>query len=324
LERQWSSTPGRKTVPLGKILGAPPVVFLGLISYSLYLWHWPLIVFADPLSAGLFSAAQSTGVSRRRLFLAALSWRFVEQPFRGRASPINRQVLFIGAAVAVGPRLRSVFSVTSVRDGPDACRRKSRRSIGRAMTWADTQLRSASWTTKDGSGPSLADIREGSLCGMGAGDARNVSFSCGGIHMPPRWDRQSMLRRAKPAITPDGRQRLVRSASRLRRWTTNRLKVARCKEVNAAVVDLIAKKRISTVFMIAAAQIRPWREYGNEGVFLRIPRAPYRLTTNRALSAMVSIAPLSVVSQLGGALVRYGRSGDGTMFPYTLAKSSDE
>jgi len=44
------------------------------------------------------------------------------------------------------------------------------------MTWADTQLRQCFLDNKDGSGPSLADIREGSLCGMGAGDARNVSF----------------------------------------------------------------------------------------------------------------------------------------------------
>ena len=65
-----------------------PVVAIGLISYSLYLWHWPILVmfryynnsaFPSPIEAlalGLLSAA-----------LAAGSWRYIEQPFRhGRAS----------------------------------------------------------------------------------------------------------------------------------------------------------------------------------------------------------------------------------------------
>jgi len=41
---------------------------------------------------------------------------------------------------------------------------------------------------------------------------------------------------------------------------TNRLKVARCKEVNAAVVDLIAKKAdFDGLHDRPLAQIRPWR-----------------------------------------------------------------
>jgi hypothetical protein len=61
------------------------MVFLGLISYSAYLWHQPLLAFARISTFGPPSPALMLGLSALSLALAALSWRFVEQPFRNRA-----------------------------------------------------------------------------------------------------------------------------------------------------------------------------------------------------------------------------------------------
>jgi peptidoglycan/LPS O-acetylase OafA/YrhL len=70
----------------GRLLSWRPVVFIGLISYSLYLWHWPIMVFQRsdhflmeqaPLATKLALIAISIGV-------AYLSWRFIETPFRVR------------------------------------------------------------------------------------------------------------------------------------------------------------------------------------------------------------------------------------------------
>ena len=64
------------------VLAVRPVVFLGLISYSLYLWHWPVLSFmryrfGDQIPAPLIAAALAGAT-----FIAIVSWRFVEMPFR--------------------------------------------------------------------------------------------------------------------------------------------------------------------------------------------------------------------------------------------------
>jgi peptidoglycan/LPS O-acetylase OafA/YrhL len=90
---------------IGRLLSWRPVVFVGLISYSLYLWHWPVIVFQNTTSLFFPGVARTArdkliliGVS---LVLGALSWRFVEQPFRkGWARP-GRSALFWGSGLAL-------------------------------------------------------------------------------------------------------------------------------------------------------------------------------------------------------------------------------
>lgn len=92
----------------GALLASRPLVGIGLISYSAYLWHQPLFAFARirfDTTPGpelmLLLAAASLG-------LAWLSWYFVEQPFRRRRRPLfpARPRLFaaggVGAAVFIG------------------------------------------------------------------------------------------------------------------------------------------------------------------------------------------------------------------------------
>ncbi len=74
---------------VGAALGARPIALLGTISYSLYLWHWPMIAFAR--AAGLpLSPAWLAGGGALLLALSILTWRFVEQPFRRPSSPSRR------------------------------------------------------------------------------------------------------------------------------------------------------------------------------------------------------------------------------------------
>ena len=73
---------------LGALLGQPPLLWLGLRSYSFYLWHWPVLALTRPgvdvsLPRGILIPLQLLAV----LVLADLSYRFVELPFQGKAKP---------------------------------------------------------------------------------------------------------------------------------------------------------------------------------------------------------------------------------------------
>ncbi len=65
----------------GRVLGNRPLRWIGVRSYGIYLWHFPIIVMTTPasgrdsLARGAFQVAAAIGA-------AALSWRFIEEPVR--------------------------------------------------------------------------------------------------------------------------------------------------------------------------------------------------------------------------------------------------
>ncbi len=69
---------------VGKLLSLRPLVAVGLISYSLYLWHQPLFAFARIRMIDGVGDWMSYAILIVVFPIAYVSWRFVEQPFRGR------------------------------------------------------------------------------------------------------------------------------------------------------------------------------------------------------------------------------------------------
>ncbi len=79
------SLPGGNTNAVSGLLSLRPFVFVGRISYSLYLWHWPLLVFVDRYFAfGSLSSGAKLAIVAASFMVAYGSWRWVEQPFRSR------------------------------------------------------------------------------------------------------------------------------------------------------------------------------------------------------------------------------------------------
>jgi hypothetical protein len=84
-----------------RLLAARPMVFVGLISYSWYLWHWPLMSYLRIISVVTPPVWMMTIVAAMTFALAYLSWRWIEQPFRHASLPAKRTILAYGAVLFV-------------------------------------------------------------------------------------------------------------------------------------------------------------------------------------------------------------------------------
>ncbi|WP_340155498.1 acyltransferase family protein [uncultured Winogradskyella sp.] len=83
-----------------KIFTWRPIIFIGLISYSLYLWHWPLIALSNYWALEEFSLVYKWSLVALSFILAIASWRFVETPFRKKTLAKNSRSLY-GYAIAI-------------------------------------------------------------------------------------------------------------------------------------------------------------------------------------------------------------------------------
>ncbi|GLK67095.1 acyltransferase family protein [Hansschlegelia plantiphila] len=251
-----------------RTLGSRPFTFVGKISYSLYLVHWPLIVLLEYRQGARLDAWQGAAVVAGSIALAWISWRVVEQPFRRPAGRGSRLAVFggAGAAAALCCAAGAVFVVTNglpERLPPDV--RQIYSMIGddwpeNAQCFVDT---------KGTHGPQPDDIRAGRLCSMGPkptgrpdflvwGDSHAPAIAPGIFAAADRVGARGLIVGAG-ACPP-----LVDFRTLTARDATNR----RCAEINAAALDLMKSKEIPLVFMVARwPRSAAGNGYGDEGLF---------------------------------------------------------
>ena len=178
----------------GRVLGVRPLVLAGLISYSLYLWHWPLLVFARTYVGRELSMAETLAVLALSVAVAVASWRWIERPFRGSRPILARPKLFAAAGaavsvtVAIGLGLHLAEGLPT-RLPPDAARLAA-------------GARDRAIAPPECVNPPLEAVREGRLCRIGAArttpadvcslgrlacrDARHRHKRCRGTERPSR------------------------------------------------------------------------------------------------------------------------------------------
>jgi peptidoglycan/LPS O-acetylase OafA/YrhL len=109
---------GRQATPIvNRCLAWRPLVFVGLISYSLYLWHWPVIVFGQYYLVRPFTASETLGAVALMATCAIGTWWFVERPFRG--SRLGIRAVRRAAALGVVALAAAAASLLWERGLPD-------------------------------------------------------------------------------------------------------------------------------------------------------------------------------------------------------------
>jgi hypothetical protein len=91
----WANSAGSTAV--GRVLSASPIVFVGLVSYSLYLLHWPMLTFARYWFKGAFALPHALAALALAFAASVLCWRYVETPFRKGFRALPQRGLFAGA-----------------------------------------------------------------------------------------------------------------------------------------------------------------------------------------------------------------------------------
>jgi hypothetical protein len=97
------------TTLTSRMLAISPVRFIGLISYSLYLWHWPVIVYYR-LLVDEPTKTEKYALVAVCILLAAISWKFIERPFREKPYRLGPySTLLAGGAMMISGSLAAVL-----------------------------------------------------------------------------------------------------------------------------------------------------------------------------------------------------------------------
>ena len=153
---------GPRPALVNRMLSWPPLVFVGLISYSLYLWHQPLLVFANYYYIAPLRPAATAALLVATLLVATASWRFIERPVRARILMKSTRTLLVGVGVGSAGILLAGLVLWNSDGFPQRFPPETRGLIV-SMTATPELVRCVEEV-------SLEQVRAGRVCNYGPGD----------------------------------------------------------------------------------------------------------------------------------------------------------
>ncbi len=243
-------------------------VFVGLISYPLYLWHWPLISYAYVIRLGKPpTPLMATALVATSFLLAWATYRFIEYPIRfGPHRHRNTQIV-AACMVALGACGLAVWTRNGFPERFPALPGIDMRKIGEAKLDADFKL------TK---GMEVLDLDWTLVVHLGRGE-RKVALSGDSLvfHYGPRVqqlaDEGQLAANTYFATGP--RCPPVPGV-------IQRDKFARCAKLPGILVDLVRREKVQSVVLGAA-----WAAYGDEGMLIEREGRRLPLNTNEGMDA---------------------------------------
>lgn len=153
---------------VNSVLGWRPFVLIGLISYSLYLWHWPVLVFAKYYAIRPLHQTETLAALAFATIAAVMSWRYVERPFRGKSGLLTRRQLFRGSGIVMASSVAIAASLVALHGLPG----RLEPGLMKALTAA---------SSRKGAGAlchelNAKQVRAHQLCRIGDPHAAEVSF----------------------------------------------------------------------------------------------------------------------------------------------------
>ena len=236
---------------VGKILASRPVVWIGLISYSLYLWHWPVLAYLRYLLGAELPFGMVVLAYGISLILAYLSWRYIETPFR-KSRPAKQQRRVLIGIILTAPALIALSLLVIRGNG-----------YPNRMSEEATRLRAAAFSKSFIQEVSLPDVQRGDLPKLGSASGDSKCLIWGDSHamaLTPGFDAacQELTIRAYQAThssTPP-----LLGYSRFSEAGLNEL----APEFSQAVLDWVKKEEVSSVVLAGY-----WSDYARFPEFER-------------------------------------------------------